>query len=61
MHTTPDPYVTLGQLAKQLNIPKACLHREPVARRIPSIKAGAARRFNITAVADAINSRSYAE
>ena len=54
-------FVTLAQLAKRLNLPKAWLHREAVARRIPSIKAGAARRFNITAVADAINSMSYAE
>jgi excisionase family DNA binding protein len=48
-------FVTLAQLAKRLNLPKAWLHREAIAGRIPSIKAGPVRRFNVAAVAEAIN------
>jgi excisionase family DNA binding protein len=55
--TDTPVFVTLEQLAKRLNLPKAWLHREAIAGRIPSIKAGPVRRFNVAAVAEAINAK----
>ncbi len=61
MYTTPEPYVTLGQLAKQLNLPEAWLLREAREGRIPSLRAGRQWRFNVEAVAEAIATKGPKE
>ncbi len=42
--------VSIDELARRLRLSKRWLHAEAVARRIPSLKAGQRRLFNVEAV-----------
>lgn len=54
-------YQTLGELARQLRLPAAWLRREADAGRIPCLRAGKARMFDIDAVREALIERQRAE
>ncbi|MEN1706342.1 MAG: helix-turn-helix domain-containing protein [Planctomycetota bacterium] len=50
--------VSLDELARRLRLSRRWLHREAMADRIPSLKAGHHRRFNVEAVAAALAKRA---
>ena len=50
--------VTLEELANRLRLSKRWLHQEAKAGRIPSLKAGYRRLFNIAAVTDVLGERA---
>ncbi|MCP3903278.1 MAG: hypothetical protein GY715_06540 [Planctomycetes bacterium] len=50
--------VSIDELARRLRLSKRWLHTEATARRIPSLKAGRRRLFNIEAVRRALAARA---
>ena len=50
--------VSLDELARQLRLSKRWLHAEAVAHRIPSLKAGRRRLFNVEAVSRSLAARA---
>ncbi|MCH7791556.1 MAG: hypothetical protein IID31_04660 [Planctomycetes bacterium] len=50
--------VSLDELARQLRLSKRWLHAEAVAHRIPSLKAGQRRLFNVEAVRQSLAARA---
>ena len=56
--TQNNNIVTLEELADRLRLSKRWLHQEAKAGRIPSLKAGHRRLFNVDAVADVLGHRA---
>ncbi len=52
--------LTLGQLSDRIGLPAAWLRREADAGRLPCIRAGRRRMFNLRAVAKALAERQAA-
>ena len=50
--------VTLDELACRMGLSKRWLHREAVEHRIPSLKAGQRRLFNVEAVSETLAARA---
>lgn len=50
MSTSHTDVVSLDELARRLRLSRRWLHREALDGRLPSLKAGKQRRFNIAAV-----------
>ena len=50
--------LTLHQLAERTGLPAAWLKREADARRLPCIRAGRSRRFELAAVAKVLTERA---
>lgn len=50
--------VSIDELARQLRLSKRWLHAEATARRIPSLKAGQRRLFNVEAVRRSLAARA---
>lgn len=57
-NTPPRNIVPLEGLARRLRVSKAFLHREAIAGRIPSLRAGKRRLFNPEAVEAALAERA---
>jgi hypothetical protein len=56
-----NPLVDLAGLSQQLKLSKRWLRMESTARRIPSLKAGGKRLFNVEAVRQALALRAADE
>ena len=58
MTTTEPKFVSLTAAAAVLGLPSAWLKREAEAKRVPSVRAGRRRLFNVEAVEAALLQRA---